>query len=660
MTKKGTIRKPDWKIEPAMMKSKADEAIEEAKRKLNEIAKTAPGDESLETLRAFEEVTGATGEVLSPFIFLKYISPDKGQRDIADEVEKDAHKFDNEIWGRKDLYDVLARLEPLIDTFEPEEKTLLDKTLKEFRHRGAALEDEKRKEFLEIANNISVLESEFGRVLNEITTTVPCKVEELDGVPPFVYENLEKDGDNYLLTLDYPVVVPIREYATNPETRKKVLIPFYHRGGKENSEKLSDAIALRDRLAKLVGNSNYAEYAIQRKMAKTPQRVIDFMNDLKKKLTPLMEQEMVILRELKSKEQNLPLENTKIEIWDLFYYHEMLMREKYAVDQNEVKKYFPADTVIDGVLRVYQKVLNLDFEESKTPNSWHEDVREFKVIDNTNGKTLGIFYLDLFPREGKFKHYAVFDFMNRRVKDGEELLPICAMVSNYQKPSESQPSLFNHSEVETFFHEFGHLMHVISNQSKYASFSLDGVLPDFIETPSMMFQNWAWKEEVLTDISGHFENPSKKLPSELIKKLIAAKLVDAGSFYLRQVCFSLVDMLYHTEGAEDTTKVFDEMLAEITRIQMPEGTRMDAGFGHLMNPGYVAGYYSYLWSQAYAEDVFTKFEENGFMDTKTGVEYRQKILAPGGSLDPDEMVKSFLGREMNTDAFMKSLGLSKE
>jgi thimet oligopeptidase len=302
----------------------------------------------------------------------------------------------------------------------------------------------------------------------------------------------------------------------------------------------------------------------------------------------------------------------------------------------------------------------LEFEESKKPHAWHEDVKEYKVSDRRTGETLGVFYLDLFPREGKFKHYAVFDFLSRRVSDEELLLPVCAMVSNYQKPSKDQPSLLNHSDVETFFHEFGHLMHVISNQTKYASFSLDGILPDFIETPSMMFQNWAWKEEVLNDISGHYEDPERKLPSDLIKSLIAAKLVDIGAFTLRQVCFSLVDMMINTEVIENPTKLFNEMLAEITTVQMPDETRMDAGFGHLMSSNYVAGYYSYLWSQAYAEDVFTKFEKNGFMDTKTGVEYRQKILAPGGSLDPDEMVRSFLGRNMNTDAFMKSLGLGKK
>jgi len=660
MTEQGTIRRPDWTIEPTKIRSTADEVIEETKRKLKEIADTPVGKESLETLQRFEEILGSAGASLNQLTFLKFVSPNKEQRDVADDVEKEADKLENEIWGRKDLYDVLSRLEPLMDSLDPEEKTLLDKALKEFRHRGAALDDEKRKEFLEIANNISVLQSEFSRVINETNTTIPCTIDELDGLPPAVYENLERDGDKYLLTLDYPVIVPVRQYAKIPETRKKVLIPFYSIGGKENSERLSDAIALRERLAKLLDHSNYAEYATTVKMSKTPQRVIDFMNDLRTKLTPLMEKEMVVLKEQKAKEQNIPIDEVSIEIWDLFYYHEMLMREKYAVDQNEVKKYFPVDTVIDGVLRVYQKVLDLEFEESKKPNVWHEDVKEYKVTDRITGETLGVFYLDLFPREGKFKHYAVFDFMSRRVSDGELLLPVCAMVSNYQKPSKDQPSLLNHSDVETFFHEFGHLMHVICGQTKYASFSLNGVLPDFIETPSMMFQNWAWKEEVLDDISGHYEDPKKKLPSELIKSLIAAKLVDIGAFTLRQVCFSLVDMTYHTEGADNPTELFNKMLADITTVQMPDETRMDAGFGHMMSDNYVAGYYSYLWSQAYAEDIFTKFEKNGFMDTKTGVEYRHKILAPGGSLDPDEMVRSFLGRDMNTDAFMKSLGLGKK
>ena len=379
--------------------------------------------------------------------------------------------------------------------------------------------------------------------------------------------------------------------------------------------------------------------------------------DLKEKLTPLSDKENLKLKELKAKDLNLPVEDINIELWDIFYYHEMLRKEEYDVDQNEIKEYFPIDSVIEGVLDVYQTVLNVEFKESDEPNVWHEDVKEFKVTDKTNGRTLGLFYLDLYPREGKFKHFAVFSFLDRRVKDGKTYFPVCSMVSNYDKPTADTPSLLNHSDVETFFHEFGHLMHTMSNQANYARFGLSGVLRDFVETPSMMFEKWAWKEEVLSKLSGHYKDPKKKLPSNLLKRMIDAKLLDVGILQLRQVAYSLIDLVYHTEGAEDTSAVFRKYFTETTGYMMPEEVKMDAGFGHFVNPGYTAGYYGYLWSKSYAEDVFTKFEKNGFMDSKTGTEYRQKILAPGGSLDPDDMVKSFLGREMNTDAFMKSLGL---
>ena len=657
MIEQGVIRKIDWTIKPAKMRSIADEDLESAKRKLDDIAKTPSTEVSLQTLKDFEEVFGSAGDHLGYLIFIKDVSVNKDQRDMGEEIEKDARKFENEIWSRKDLYEVIVNLESEMDSFEPEDRTLLDHTLKKFRHMGAALDDEKRREFLEIANNLTVLQTEFRRVLNEITTTVPFTEEELEGVPPPVYETLEKDGDKYLCPLDYPVFIPVRTYAKNPETRKKMQIAFLQRGGKENTQRLADALALRDRQAKLLGFSNFAEYVLTMKMAKTPKRVLDFMYELQEKLTPLSDRETLVLREMKAKEQNIPLDEVKIEVWDLFYYHEMLMREKYAVDQNEVKQYLPMASVIRGVLDVYQTVLNLEFKEPKELNVWHEDIQQYEVYDKTNGKLLGVFYLDLYPRDGKFKHYAVFDFMDRRVKDGKEFLPVCAMVSNYEKPTPDKPSLLNHQEVETFFHEFGHLMHVISNQSKYARFGLSGLLPDFIETPSMMFQNWAWKEEVLSDLSGHYKDPKKKLPSDMLKRLIDAKLLNIGTLQLRQVAYSLVDMVYHTEGSDDPNAVFKKVFAEVTKYTLPDETCFEAGFDHLMNTGYTAGYYSYTWSQVYAEDIFTKFEEHGFMNSEIGTEYRQKILAPGGSLDPDDMVKSFLGREMKTDAFMKSLGL---
>jgi len=656
MTDNGVIRKMDWTVQPSEIQTITDATIEDAKKSVDKIAKTPPSEVTLTTLQELEEVVGSVEEKLGPLRFLKYVSTDKAQRDACDALEKKLLKFHNEVWGRKDVYDVIALLEPHVDTYGTEEQTLLRKSLDEFRHRGAGLLDAERKEFLEISNNLTVLEADFSTALNEITTTVPCTAAELDGVPPVIYENLEKDGDAYLLPLDYPILVPVMNYAHNPETRKRMQTAQNQRGGTKNSERLSDALALRDRQAKLAGFSNFAEYEISIKMAKTPKRIFDFTNDLKEKLTPLFEKELVVFKEIKAKTTGTPIEDIKLELWDLFYYHELLRKEKYSVDQNVVKEYFPMDRVVNGVLEVYQTVLNLEFFEIEGPNVWYEDVQEFKVVDKVSGNVMGHFYLDLYPRDGKFKHYAVFDFLERRVKDGKVLLPITSMVANFQKPTKDTPSLLTHSEVETFFHEFGHLMHVITNKASYARFGLDGVLPDFIEVPSMLMENWAWKEDVLKLLSGHYKDTEKKLPSDLLDRMLKAKLLNVGAFTLRQVFFALIDMYYHTEPVEDTTAKWYELFPEITGFEMIPDTTPDAAFGHLMS-GYQAGYYGYQWSKVYAEDIFTKFEKNGYFDEKTGLEYREKILSPGGSRDPDEMVRDFLGRESNNKAYLKSLGI---
>ncbi len=657
MTEEGIIRVLDWKVDPPTMKPKADEVIEEATKALDLIASTPESKTDIDTLLNFEEILAIVGEELANFVFLKYVSTDKNQRDAGHLVEQDLHKFVNKIWSRSDVYKVLARLEPMMEYLDPEERTLLEKTLDEFRHRGAALEDEARMEFLEIANNISVRQSDFNRVLNEITDKVPCTEEELEGVPREVYLDLEMEDDKYLLPLDYPIYLPVIQFAKNPKTRQRMQIAFFRRGGKENVERLVDTLSLRERQSKLLGFENYAAYEISRKMAKTPQRVMEFMEGLKEKLAPLSEKEIKRMRELKAQEFDIAPEEADLKVWDLFYYHEMMMRKDYSIDQNEIKKYFPMESVVEGVLEVYQKVLNLEFKETQNPDVWHEDVREFKVYDKVEEELLGVFYLDLFPRDGKYKHYAVFPILERRKIEGKVYLPITSMVANFQKPTKSQPSLLTHNEVVTFFHEFGHLMHVLSNQTNYARFGLDSVLPDFIEVPSKMFENWAWKEEVLSLISGYYEDRTKKLPSDQLQRMIDAKLLNVGTLQLRQVFYSLIDMKYHTEKVDDTSRTFIDLFTEITGFEMPPDITPDAGFGHIMG-GYQAGYYSYLWSQVYAEDLFTKFDANGFMNGKIGYEFRQKILAPGGSKDPDEMVEEFLGRPSNNEAFLRSLGIN--
>jgi thimet oligopeptidase len=658
MTEEGIVRDIDWRIAPGKILSIMEQSISDAEVVLDRIAKTPEGEESFDTILEFEELSASLIETLYPKIFLKYVSIDKEQRDAADEAEKESEKFFNKVYARSDLYNVFARVEARGVSLGEEDRVLLEKILQDFRHAGAGLDDEKRMEFVEIANNITVLSSDFNRVLNEITTTVPLTAEDLEGVPPPVYEDSERDGDLYKIPLDQPVAYPVRQYAKNPETRKKIDLALERRGGKENSERLADALALRDRQAKLLGFNTFAEYEISRKMAKVPERVFDFLNDLKQRLGPLRDSEVDVLKKMKSAEEGIPLEDVVLEHYDLWYYHEQLMKEKYEVDQNVVKEYFPMQRVVEGVLDVYQTVLNLEFREVEQPNVWHKDVRQFEVYDKVTGNLMGVFCLDLFPRDGKFKHQAVFGILSRRVKGGKALLPFGSMVGNFKRPSKSQPSLLRHPEVVTFFHEFGHLMHVVTSKAKYASFGLDGVLADFIETPSQMLENWAWEESVLSVISGHYEDPSRKLPPEILKRMIEAKLLDIGAFTMRQVFFALLDMTYHTEAPEDTTSEYLRLLKEITGFRFTEDVTPEAGFGHLMG-GYEAGYYSYLWSKVFAEDLFTRFKKSGIMDEKVGLDYREIILAPGGGRNPDDMVREFLGREPNSDAFMESIGLGK-
>ena len=651
-------RTPSWDIVPSEIKSRTTKALEKAMKELDEIAKVPTGEESFKTLVEFDTVIAEAGEVVAPLVFYKNVSPDKDQRDACNEAEVEARKFVNIVWGRKDVYDVLARLEPLLDSLEGEDKRLLEKVLIKFRKKGAALGDKEREEFIETANEISVLRTKFQSVINEWAVRLKLTEEELEGVPKDVYEEIEKEGDKYLIPIVNPTRLPILQYCRNPETRKKMYIAWAQRGGKENSDRLAKALVLRKKLGELMGYSNFAGHQISDRMAKTSERVIEFLHGLREKLSVLNKEDVERLSELKAKELGKPVEEIEFESWDWMYYNQMLLREKYAVDHNEVKKYFPADVVINGVLEVYQTVLGLDFRKPETPDVWHEDVQEFHVYDKESGEFIGIFYLDLFPRDGKFGHYAVWDMLPRvRTREGKILKPVAAMVSNYQKPTEKQPSLLTHDDVETFFHEFGHLIHALASETKYSAFDLEGVPQDFIEAPSQMLENWAWNEKILSILSGHFET-SEKLPSELLKRMIEAKLLNVGLIYIRQVFFALIDMIYHTQDVKDVSEEFRRLYNEVTDFVDPPETRSEAGFGHLMS-GYEAGYYGYLWAKVYAEDLFTKFGDEGVLDSEIGREFRKKILAPCGGIDADEQVRDFLGREPNNEAFLRSLGIGK-
>lgn len=326
------------------------------------------------------------------------------------------------------------------------------------------------------------------------------------------------------------------------------------------------------------------------------------------------------------------------------------------MDSQKIKEYFPADHVTEQMLGVYQKLLGLKFRLIENAATWHPDVKLYEIADASGGGPIAYFYLDLFPREGKYKHAAAFPLISGRLlPDGSYQKPVAAMVANFNKPAKNRPSLLTHDEVKTFFHEFGHIMHQTVTTARYGRFSGSSTARDFVEAPSQMLENWVWDREVLQSLSGHYLDHSKKLPNELLGKMLAAKNADSGLVHLRQLLFGSVDQLYHGWPPSNTTAAYARLAKEVSMIPMSDGVHPEASFGHLM--GYDAGYYGYLWSKVYAEDMFSRFKAEGVLNPVLGRRYRTEILERGSSRDEMESLKAFLGREPDEAAFLESIGL---
>jgi Zn-dependent oligopeptidase len=380
--------------------------------------------------------------------------------------------------------------------------------------------------------------------------------------------------------------------------------------------------------------------------------VAAFYEDL---IPPLMKQgeaDLSVLGELLAKDVG----DSVVQTWDWRFYDTQQRRTDYGVDPFEVASYFPLDGVLAGMFDLVQETFGLEFREIADPDVWHPDVRLFSIHDAASGEQLAHFYLDLFPREGKYGHAAEFPLiMSRRLEDGSYQNPVCAMVANFTKPTATTPSLLQHGEVETLFHEFGHVLHQNLGRTELARFAGTGVERDFVEAPSQIMQHWVWRADVLRRFARHHES-GEPIPDDLVEQLVAARQLNVAIHQLRQLKYGWLDQTIH---GMDVDQDLDEVLREGDKFGlMPfhEGTFSLASFGHLMG-GYDAAYYGYMWSEVFGDDMFSRFEEEGVTNPAVGMAYRRDVLEKGGSADADDMLTAFLGREPDNTAFLRKLGI---
>lgn len=636
-------------------------AIEEASAAINKLVSIAKTQRSFSnSLAVLDEIHDGLTQVSGRYAFLAHVAPEKEIRDVALVFQKELDSFAIGLEFREDLYQAVQEFSQseAASELDRDESRLLEYTLRDFRRNGFGDDAEMRVRVGELKQQLVELGVRFRRNIDEADDALLLSREQLTGLPDSYIDSLSRietaQGTRYQVSLAYPEFYPFLEAADDESLRRELFLLNHNKAAKTNLQLLHTALAARSELASLLGYDSWASYILEIRMAKKPAAAVEFLKDLELRVHAKAVKDIQELTA--AKQAHLGDDSAELQIWDWRYYRQQVLRERHNVDQFEVAKYFPLDETVSGMLNVYAELFGVRFTEIMQANAWHPDVRLYAIEDSSTSKLIAHAYMDLHPRPGKYGHAAAFTLRpGRKLKDGTYQSPISAIVANFTKPSASTPSLLRHSEVQTLFHEFGHILHQTLTRARYARFSGTSMERDFVEAPSQMLEHWIWDHEVIASFSRHVET-TETFPSELLDRMRTSRNLGSGLHWLRQIYFARLDLAYH--GAEDRFRSetdSDEIakqLHEITCFSFPSDTHFQAGFGHLF--GYDAGYYGYLWSKVFGDDMFERFEVEGH---SVGEEYRRMILEQGGSVDAKQLVREFLGREPRNDAFLKDIGI---
>ena len=632
-------------------------AIAKAQKSLDEILNLKEARTFENTVRAYDNVDGVFSQDSSAINIIQMVHQDKAMRDACLEAELKLQAYALDGFIKPEFYQAFKEVAESGEKLGAQEQYFLKQALKGFKKSGLDKSLEEQVEIKKLQKELAKLSSEFEANIAKDKKTIAVAAGELVGLNPEFIAQLEKDGvGNYILNTTYPVYFEVMKHCSVSETRKKLNNIFDNRAYPVNQELLEKIISLRDKKAKLLGYASYSEINIDDSMAGTPERAGNFILDLLKKA------QQKALCEFNDLKKNLPqgvalTRDGKLNSWDLSYAKEQYKQKAYAVDEREIQEYFPLDKTIDGIFSIYQKFLGLRFEQVVSSSLWSDDLKILAIYDAATNQLLGYDILDLHPRDNKFTHACHAGIVRPlRNDDGTRTISLGVMVANFPKGTANKPALLKHNDVVTFFHEFGHGMHELLGATKMAGHTGTSVKRDFVEMPSQMFEEWMWDKEILALVTSHYKT-GKPLPSELIDKMIMLKNFDSGYHVARQCWLSQISLGYFDESIDKDLSAIEKDLAcqAIPFIHYSPDSHFYVSFGHLM--GYGAKYYGYMWSKVFALDLFDAVKRGGLLSPVIGKTFADKLLVPGGSKDPNELLFDFLGREPNQKAFLKDLGL---
>lgn len=570
------------------------------------------------------------------------VDPDPALRQAADDCELKISKYQTTLYQNPKLYAQFKKLK----ASDPIDQKFLQDILEQFEKTGVQLSAEKQKRLKDIIEESTKLSQDFAKNVRDNPHKVEFTPAEMKGLPASYMAGLKKnEKGNYLLGFDYPEYQPFMELAESDEARKRYQTAYTRRGTEQNLQFMKKAIDLRYEMAQLFDKESYAHSALKFRMAKTPEAVNSFLEDVYSKVAPLEKQDVEELRQFKAEALKVPREKADITRWNQGYWSEKLRQAKYKVDQEKLRDYFPTEAAQKWLFAVSSELYGIDFRPMKV-KAWHNEVDYYAVHDTASGEFLGGLYVDKYPREGKYGHAAVWGAYGGSTLNQRR--PVSVLVTNFNRKG------LNSNELETFVHEMGHALHGILSKTRYSEQSGTSVERDLVEAPSQMYEEWARRLETLSKVADYCEPACPRVDAAMTERLKDVKNYGRGLHYARQTLYAQYDMALHSKDAlkTDPLKLWQEMESKTALGYVP-GQQFPGQFGHVMG-GYQAGYYSYMWSEVIALDMLSAFGDQ-LMDKKVGAHYRNTVLAQGGQKHGEQMVKDFLGRDPDSKAFFNEI-----